>query len=163
MDAEGKKPKHSALDTVQDVLRRAGLDPKPMQDAPGVTVDFKHDDPKVIGRAIVIDEDSVFLFYLEFLERAKTSRHMQVAEFLTRANYGLNTGNFEMDFSNGGVRYKSSLDFSGTELSGILVRNAVLAAMNAVELYDLALRQVMNGQKSPEEAMEEAEASMEEE
>ena len=39
-----------------------------------------------------------------------------MAEFLTRANYGLRIGNFEMDFEDGEVRYKSSVDFEGIEL-----------------------------------------------
>ncbi len=32
-----------------------------------------------------------------------------MAEFLTRANYGLRMGNFEMDFEDGEVRYKTSI------------------------------------------------------
>jgi hypothetical protein len=41
------------------------------------------------------------------------------------------------------------------------VRNAVLAAMNTVELYESALGDVMSGEKSAEVAFREAEAVME--
>jgi len=33
-----------------------------------------------------------------------------VNEFLTRANYGLNIGNFEMDFQDGEIRFKTAID-----------------------------------------------------
>ncbi len=39
-----------------------------------------------------------------------TERRPAMAEFLTRANYGLVLGNFEMDFEDGEVRYKTSID-----------------------------------------------------
>lgn len=39
-----------------------------------------------------------------------------MAEFVTRANYGLVLGNFELDFSDGELRAKTSLDLGGAEL-----------------------------------------------
>ncbi|NJL06648.1 MAG: YbjN domain-containing protein [Chloroflexaceae bacterium] len=39
-----------------------------------------------------------------------TERRPAMAEFLTRANYGLVLGNFEMDFEDGEIRYKTSID-----------------------------------------------------
>lgn len=49
-------------------------------------------------------------------------RRLALAEFLTRANYGLFIGNFEMDWQDGEVRYKTSIDVAGDRLSTALVQ-----------------------------------------
>lgn len=41
--------------------------------------------------------------------KAEESQRAAVAEYITRANYNLNVGNFEMDFSDGELRYKTTL------------------------------------------------------
>src|SRR5438045_1991670 len=40
-----------------------------------------------------------------------------MAEFISRANYGLVVGNFEMDYEDGQVRYKTSLDVEDCEVT----------------------------------------------
>src|SRR3954467_14939357 len=49
-----------------------------------------------------------FIFYVVMPVRAPAQMRLAVAEYITRANYGLRIGNFEMDFDDGEVRYKSS-------------------------------------------------------
>ena len=44
-------------------------------------------------------------------------------------------GNFELDYDDGQVRFKSCVDFSSTELSETMIRNAILPAMNAIEAF----------------------------
>ena len=61
------------------------------------------------------------------------ARRPAMAEFLTRANFGIVVGNFEMDFDDGEVRYKTSLDSDGKVFPGELIEhllNANLAHMN---------------------------------
>ena len=36
-----------------------------------------------------------------------------IAEFLTRTNYSMIIGNFELDFADGEIRYKTSIDVQG--------------------------------------------------
>lgn len=49
-----------------------------------------------------------FLFYSVVSVKAMEARRQVMAEFITRANYGMVLGNFEMDFSDGEIRYKTS-------------------------------------------------------
>ena len=49
-----------------------------------------------------------FLFYSVLSARALESKRAAMAEFITRANYGMVLGNFEMDFEDGEIRYKTS-------------------------------------------------------
>ncbi|MGE4549327.1 MAG: YbjN domain-containing protein [Intestinibacillus sp.] len=55
----------------------------------------------------VIDDTTV-LFYTVFPIKIPEERRDAVAEYLHRANYGLYHGNFEMDFRDGEIRYKTT-------------------------------------------------------
>jgi hypothetical protein len=72
-------------------------------------------------------------------------RRRPVASYLTLANYGLLIGNFEMDLSDGEVRFKTSLDFEGCELEPRLVRNLLAVNLRAVERYLPGVVAVVNG------------------
>ncbi|GIK55919.1 MAG: hypothetical protein BroJett015_15820 [Chloroflexota bacterium] len=76
-----------------------------------------------------------FVFYILLPGRAPKSRRLQVAEYLTQANYGLQIGNFEMDLTDGEVRYKSSIGFDGDALTPALIRQVIYPAVKAVEVY----------------------------
>jgi hypothetical protein len=83
-----------------------------------------------------------------------------VAEFITRTNYGLRIGNFEMDFQDGEVRYKSSLDFEGSTLTPEWIQHAVYPAVQTMDRYLPALMKVIDGSLSPLEAVEEIESDL---
>lgn len=55
----------------------------------------------------IIDETTL-LCYTVFPIKIPEARRVAVSEFLCRANYGLYHGNFEMDFHDGEVRYKTT-------------------------------------------------------
>ena len=94
-----------------------------------------------------------FIFYVVMPVRAPANMRLAVAEFITRANYGLRIGNFELDFDDGEVRYKSSLDFEGVELTNDLIRNTIYPAVQTMDRYLPGVLSVIFGGKSPEEAI----------
>ncbi|MGC9399915.1 MAG: YbjN domain-containing protein [Anaerolineae bacterium] len=98
-----------------------------------------------------------FLFYVMAPVKVPEERRMLCAEFLTRANYGLRIGNFEMDMSDGEVRYKSSLDFEGEALTPNLIRRAIYPAVQTMDRYMPGLMKVMYGAATPEVAIGEIE------
>ncbi|MEO5952445.1 MAG: YbjN domain-containing protein [Chloroflexia bacterium] len=63
--------------------------------------------------ARVDQEKELILFYSYCPVKAPEDKRPILADFLTRANYGLYIGNFEMDFNDGEVRYKTSIDVEG--------------------------------------------------
>jgi len=82
----------------------------------------------------------------------------KVAEYITRANYGLRFGCFEMDFNDGEIRYRLTLDCEDrTGLSDDLVRSTLVIPMRMLERYGDGLVAVMYGIMTPEEALNEAE------
>ncbi|MDP8228935.1 MAG: YbjN domain-containing protein [Candidatus Electryoneaceae bacterium] len=85
----------------------------------------------------------------------------EAAEYLTRANFGLTIGNFELDFSDGEVRYKSSIDVEGNEeiVNSMLLKHLVYVNLWTTDRYLAGLMKVVFGETSPEEAIIEVEGS----
>lgn len=98
-----------------------------------------------------------FLFYAMVPVKASDDKRGAVAEFIARANYGLRIGNFEMDFTDGEIRYKSSLDFEGQELTPGLIKNAIYPAVNTCDRYLPGLMQIIYAEIDPEQAIAEIE------
>lgn len=79
------------------------------------------------------------------------------AEFITRANYGMYLGNFEMDFSDGELRYKTSA-FCGEEIPTFeQIRELVYVNFSMIERYGDGLLKVIFGMSTPEDAINEIE------
>ncbi|HEY9648076.1 MAG TPA: YbjN domain-containing protein [Chroococcidiopsis sp.] len=74
------------------------------------------------------------------------------AELLTRINYGLTIGNFEMDCDSGEVRFRTSLDTGGEFLSANLIRQLVYTNVFTMERYLPGLEAIL-AEVSPTEAI----------
>jgi hypothetical protein len=94
-----------------------------------------------------------FFFYVVAPEMVGESLRTAASEFLCRANYGLHIGNFELDWSDGEVRYKSSLDFEGEALTANWIKHAVYPAVETMDRYWPGLQDVIEGGVTPEEAI----------
>ena len=66
-------------------------------------------------------------------------------------------GNFELDLTDGEVRYKSSLDFEGQPLTSRLVHNAIYPAVTTMDRYFPSLMKVAYGGATAAEAVREIE------
>lgn len=89
--------------------------------------------------------------------RVPPEKRMDVCEALTRANYGLRVGNFEMDMDDGEIRYKASIDVEGGVLGETMVQNLVRASVASFDRYYPALMRVVWANTSPADAIAEAE------
>jgi hypothetical protein len=94
-----------------------------------------------------------FIFYVVAPVKAPDDIRSAVAEYITRANYGLRIGNFEMDFDDGEIRYKSSIDFEDSTLDTALIKNIIYPAVHTMDYYLPGLLNVMFGNHSPEQAI----------
>jgi hypothetical protein len=93
-----------------------------------------------------------FIFLSAYPDNVPAGRRSAVSELLTRANWGLNIGNFEMDFEDGEVRYKTSLDVTHDRLSRGLIESLVVANLVAMDDYLPAIAAVVAGAQTPQEA-----------
>lgn len=142
----------SAIDVVRQVLEKARMQPVPLGDAPGFAASFEDEGPDVTVYSLVYESEGRLVFYLEFNTTTPKNSLSQVAEFITRVNYGITIGNYELDYSTGTVRFKSSIDYRGMQLQPVMVQRVILSAMDAVEPYAQALIEVMQGRISARQA-----------
>ncbi len=81
------------------------------------------------------EEQFQFVFYSVYPVLVPADRRAAMAELLTRANYGLVLGNFELDYDDGEVRFKTSLDVEGSRLTGALIQACVYANVVMMDQY----------------------------
>ncbi len=94
-----------------------------------------------------------FLFYIvpDFI--VPTEELPPAAEYVARVNSGMRIGNFDVDFRNGEIRFKSSINFKGERLTRALIEGAIEPAMDAYETYMPGLVNVIAGIETPVRAL----------
>lgn len=107
-------------------------------------------------------EQQQFVFYSIFPVRAPDTQMTQVAEFITRANYGMIIGNFEMDYGDGEIRYKTSVDLEDSSVEEPIIRHMVYANVLTMDKYFPGLMRVLYGGIEPVDAIIEIEGREEE-
>ncbi|MDJ1174803.1 YbjN domain-containing protein [Roseofilum capinflatum] len=95
--------------------------------------------------ARIYEGDKQFLFYSLFPVAVPEGDRRLMAELLTKANYGMILGNFELDFADGELRYKTSIDVEGDRLTVALVRSLVYANVTIMDRYLPAIVAVLEG------------------
>lgn len=83
----------------------------------------------------------------------------QVCEYLTRANYGLSLGNFELDHSDGEIRYKVAWNVVDGMVGEDALDDLVDLPIAMFNRYGDGLLMVAMGMMSPEDAINKAEGN----
>jgi len=99
------------------------------------------------------DDLDMVVFYAYCPVKAPESARDSVAEFLTRANYGLLVGNFEMDYADGEVRYKTVIARATEYLGKDLITHMVYTNLATMDRYLPGLMAVIYGGLSPVQAV----------
>lgn len=67
-----------------------------------------------------------------------------VSEYLHRANFGLKNGNFEMDYDDGEIRYKTYVNFVESEISEDVIKDSIFMVVAMFDKYGQGLMQTMS-------------------
>ncbi len=100
-----------------------------------------------------LEEKDLLTVYVAQDNNIPKDKHIVVAEFITRANYGLNLGNFDLDLEDGELGYKVAIDMEGGQLSTDMVGNMVGAGVSTMDQYYPGLMAVLFGNATPEQAI----------
>ena len=97
---------------------------------------IKLENSKVDTFIEISSEHCQLLIYTVCPTNVPENQRLRVSEFITRVNRGLILGNFELDFEDGELRYKSSYVFDDTlpNSEEIFLRN-LYATFNAMDKY----------------------------
>jgi hypothetical protein len=107
--------------------------------------------------ASVSNGDRAFLLYSICAVDVPADRRPAVAELITRINFGLVSGNFEMDWEDGEVRFRTGIELTGISPTIELIAALVQPNLTAVNRYLPALLMVIRNEADPVTAREDCE------
>jgi len=84
--------------------------------------------------------------------KAVSAHRDDTADLLTRLNWVLRNGNFEMDYSDGEIRYKVYVNCEDQELSDGIIEDAIHIPPSMFSQYGQSIADVILGVKDPETA-----------
>jgi hypothetical protein len=93
----------------------------------------------------VVEEAALLVVYSVLPVDVPPARRQAVAEFVTRANYGLSLGNLEMDFGDGEVRAKVALAVGEHPPDDVLVERLIRVSGKLVEMFLPGIEAVVQG------------------
>lgn len=105
----------------------------------------------------VHDDGQVLLFYSICPLSVPHRQRVRIAELLTRANYGLALGNFELDFEEGEIRYKTSLHSGDEEPSPARFEKLIYPNVATMDRYLPSIRSVLYEDVAPIDAIAQVE------
>lgn len=110
----------------------------------------------IIGsvRMLIILSDKSYNVYMILNSKIEEQYFSIIAEFLHRVNYGLNNGNFEIDYRDGEIRYKTYVSFIDGNVSEEIVADSIIVGAAMINRYGKGLMQLMLGDGTPEEWVE---------
>jgi hypothetical protein len=82
-----------------------------------------------------------------------SSMRSTVIELFSRINSELTIGNFELDFDDGHIRFRTGLDYTGVVLPKEMVKTAVELAFGTLATYHTPLVRTLFDDCSPTEAL----------
>ena len=85
---------------------------------------------------------------------ADENSRLAVAEYLTRANFNMRNGNFELNMDTGEIRFKTYVHAGSGEIDPKAARLAVMLPFMMLDRFGDGLLEVLFGFKSPREAFE---------
>lgn len=89
------------------------------------------------------------------------SKMPEVVEFITRVNYSLTIGGFEMDYANGKVRYHVAIPMSALRAErDDLIPRTLFLPVEMLDRYAKGIAEVILGLKTPEQAVKDCDNTM---
>ncbi|BAY20851.1 hypothetical protein NIES2100_05950 [Calothrix sp. NIES-2100] len=141
------------FDAIVDFLTEDDWDFSVQSDRLILQMRFQGDTEQWVCYAKAKEEDEQFLFFSVSPVNAPITKRLTVAELITRINYSLPIGNFEMDFDDGEIRYKTSIDVEGSRLDSALIAQIVHANVQVMNTYLRCIMAVIDDNISPLEAL----------
>ncbi|MBC8100915.1 MAG: YbjN domain-containing protein [Armatimonadetes bacterium] len=120
-----------------------------MEGLPVLSMGFAGRSGRWVCYAQARESQEQFVFYSVCPMNAPEDRRSAVAEFITRANYGMIIGNFELDYNDGEIRYKTSIDVEGDTLTTPLIKQCVYANIVVMDRYLPGIMRVIYGASEP--------------
>jgi hypothetical protein len=146
----------SAIESLTEFFNKQGWFYNQASDKPVIHTGFTGDNGRWNCVAVVGPQDEHLLFLSLVPCKAVPARRAACAELLTRINFGLTHGCFEMDFDDGEVRYRTSVPLESAEVSPELVEHLVFSNLCTVDRFFGTIMKVLYADASPRTALKSA-------
>lgn len=126
-------------------------------------ISFKMDMQGLVGKLTVAIHvfETYFVSYAILNSNVPPEKINTVAEYLHRANYGLPFGNFELDYSDGEVRFKLTTDCENWEkLTNTPIDRSVYVPCRMFEVYGDGIFKLMITDSKPSDLIAEADEKL---
>jgi hypothetical protein len=122
-------------------------------DTSSICADVQGDNCTFRLMALVDDDGELFQVFGYSPIRVPEGGRPAIAEAITRANYALKYGKFELDFNDGELRYQISQMLLDGELDDAIIGRAFGATMAMLDCYLPAFLSVIYGNELPKDAI----------
>jgi len=102
---------------------------------------------------LVDEEQESLLCNTHINQKIPYSKRLEVCDFMSRSNYELVNGNFEMNLDSGEIRYRTFLDLADAEPSQDQILNIVWNGVLGFDTYYPGLMKLIYGDINAEEAI----------
>jgi hypothetical protein len=105
---------------------------------------------------IDVDEgNKIVIIYTVLGSLVELEKRNRIAQLLTRINFGTRIGNFEMDYEDGQIRYKTSVDYEGIkDYNDSFLENLIMYNLVKTDEYHQALEEGLHTRKTIEKILE---------
>ena len=123
------------------------------------TFGFRGENNRYDFFALIGERNNTLCVYSVLPMQSPENKLAEIAEFLHRANYGMIIGNFELDFRDGEIRYKVSIDFQENAVNPDDINEMIDCALAMSDRYIPGIGGVVFGGQSVKDAIEMVEGS----
>ncbi len=141
------------LDTVIQFFQEDEWPFDQAQDKPLVRTAFRSDNGSWRCYVNILPERQFVIFYSVLDILVPQERLQAATEFITRANYGLFIGNFELDLSDGEVRFKTSIAVTEEGMSTAMFQQLVYTNVMTMDKYLPGIMRIAFSDVAPAEAI----------
>jgi len=106
------------------------------------------------ARMVILVRENNFSTLTTIPLSADENYRLAVAEYLTRANFNMRNGNFELNMEDGEIRFKTYFHASAENMDIGGARLSILLPFLMIDRYGDGLLEVLFGFKSPKEAFD---------
>jgi len=141
------------LGLFEDFLREQNWEWERVEGHNALRFAFKGDNGSWLCFVAAREEENQIVFYSVLEENVPEHKRIAMAELLTRANYGLVFGNFEMDFEDGELRFKTSLDGGDGEISPESIKPLLFGNILVMDKYLPGVHSLLHTDIAPKDAL----------
>lgn len=101
------------------------------------------------------EESKIIVVYTVLGSLVTLEKRNRIAQLITKINFGLRIGNFEMDYDDGQIRYKTSVDYDGLkDFEDIFIENLIASNIITTDRFYNTIEESLHSRKSIEKILE---------